>query len=87
MSYDHEGVIIDQLFVIHDAIDAVSSVSYLLRMANDLFNMRLSEDFLHWLDEMRRKEPDIPTRSEMARRCIERQARAAGVLKDAKRKP
>jgi hypothetical protein len=48
-------------------------------MANKLFNMRVADEYLVWLDEMRRKEKDIPDRSEMARRCIERQAREAGV--------
>jgi hypothetical protein len=50
-------------------------------MTNDLFNMRLPPEYLKWLDAMRRDEEDIPNRSEMARRCIERQARAAGVVK------
>lgn len=48
--------------------------------ANKLFNMRMAPEYLKWLDEMRRKEEDIPDRSEMARRCIERQAREAGVV-------
>ena len=54
-------------------------------MTNDLFNMRLPAEYLLWLDEMRRKEKDIPNRSEMARRCIERQAREAGVMEREKR--
>jgi hypothetical protein len=49
-------------------------------MAHDLFNLRLAPEYLRWLDDMRRKEEDIPTRSEMARRCIERQARVEGVI-------
>lgn len=36
-----------------------------------VFNMRVSEDLVRVLDDLRRQEPDIPTRSEMARRCIE----------------
>jgi hypothetical protein len=55
--------------------------------ANALFNMRLAPEYLTWLDELRRQEPDIPNRSEMARRCIERQARAAGVLEAPKKRP
>ena len=50
------------------------------RPVGELFNMRLPAEHLRWLDEMRRKEEDIPNRSEMARRCIERQAREAGVV-------
>jgi hypothetical protein len=53
--------------------------------ANDVVNLRLPAEYLHWLDEMRRKEKDIPNRSEMARRCIERQAREAGVVEREKR--
>ena len=49
-------------------------------MANDLFNMRLAPEYLRMLDEMRRREDDVPSRSEMARRCIERQAREAGLV-------
>ena len=52
-------------------------------MSNELFNMRLPPEHLRWLDAMRRKEEDIPTRSEMARRCIERQAKAQGVAEPA----
>lgn len=47
---------------------------------NPLFNMRLAPEYLTWLDDLRRQEPDIPTRSEMARRCIERAATAAGLV-------
>jgi hypothetical protein len=34
--------------------------------------IRLDERHLQILDDLRRVEPDIPTRSEMARRLIER---------------
>jgi metal-responsive CopG/Arc/MetJ family transcriptional regulator len=36
-----------------------------------VFNMRLPRELIRVLDDMRRQEDDIPTRSEMARRCIE----------------
>jgi hypothetical protein len=49
-------------------------------MTNELFNLRLPPEYLRWLDDMRRKEEDIPTRSEMARRCIQRQAKVQGVI-------
>jgi hypothetical protein len=49
-------------------------------MSDRPFNVRLAPEYYVWLDELRRKEPDIPDRSEMARRCIERQAREAGVI-------
>jgi len=61
--------------------------SYVFCMINALFNIRLAPEYLKWLDEMRRKEEDIPNRSEMARRCIERQAKLAGVIeREGKRK-
>ncbi len=54
----------------------------MLAMPNDLFNMRLSPEYLRWLDDMRRKEEDIPTRSEMARRCIAIVAEMRGLAKE-----
>ena len=36
-----------------------------------VFNMRLPPELIRLLDDLRRQEDDIPTRSEMARRCIE----------------
>jgi len=51
-------------------------------MTNELFNMRLPPEYLRWLDEMRRKEEDIPTRSEMARRCIAIVAEMRGMTKE-----
>ena len=39
-------------------------------MTNDLFNMRVTPEFLRCVDELRRKEEDIPNRSEMVRRCV-----------------
>lgn len=40
-----------------------------------VFNMRVSDEIVAALDDLRRAEKDIPTRSEMARRCIEAVAR------------
>ena len=53
-------------------------------MANDLFNMRLPPEYRHWLDELRRAEEDIPTQSEMARRCIAIVAQMRGLIDDGK---
>lgn len=36
-----------------------------------VFNMRVDAELLALVDELRRVEPDIPNRSEMARRAIE----------------
>lgn len=45
-------------------------------MANDTFlHMRIAPYDVESLDDLRRKEPDLPTRSEMVRRLI---ARATG---------
>jgi metal-responsive CopG/Arc/MetJ family transcriptional regulator len=41
------------------------------------FPVRLDEEDLRMIDELRRIEDDIPTRSEMVRRLIHRAARAA----------
>lgn len=41
--------------------------------------VRLSDAHLHILDDLRRREPDIPTRSEMIRRVIERAGQGVGV--------
>lgn len=46
-----------------------------------VFNMRVLPELVELLDDMRREEKDIPTRSEMARRCIERQAKLEGKRK------
>jgi hypothetical protein len=35
------------------------------------FQMRVDERFLQRLDDLRRAEPDLPSRTEMARRLIE----------------
>jgi hypothetical protein len=35
------------------------------------FQMRVDEHFLKRLDNLRRREPDLPSRTEMARRLIE----------------
>jgi len=35
------------------------------------FQMRVDEQFLRRLDNLRRAEPDLPSRTEMARRLIE----------------
>lgn len=37
-----------------------------------LFNVRMPEELLAVLDELRRVEKDIPTRSEMMRRLVQR---------------
>lgn len=47
-----------------------------------VFNMRVSPDLVEALDELRRQEKDIPTRSEMARRCIEIVAKRRKVVVD-----
>lgn len=46
-----------------------------------MIQIRADEAHKRWLDELRRNEPDIPSRAEMARRLIER----AGKRLDAKR--
>lgn len=42
------------------------------------FPIRLNDDELQMLDDIRREEPDLPVRSEMARRLIERAHSALG---------
>lgn len=37
-----------------------------------MINIRVPESFLAGLDLIRRDEPDLPPRSTMARRCVER---------------
>lgn len=40
-------------------------------MVNDRrFPMRVSEQFLHDLDEWRRQQPDLPSRAEAVRRLV-----------------
>ena len=39
------------------------------------FQMRVSQGFLKIVDELRRAEPDLPSRAEMIRRAIERAAK------------
>ncbi len=41
------------------------------------FPVRLDEEDLRMVDELRRVEDDIPTRSEMIRRLIQRAAKAS----------
>ena len=36
------------------------------------FQMRLSDDFIARLDAWRRRQPDLPTRTEAVRRLVER---------------
>ena len=36
-----------------------------------LFNMRADASFFGQLDELRRREPDLPNRTEMVRRLVE----------------
>lgn len=44
-------------------------------MAQDaILQMRIAGELVEQLDELRRQEPDIPTRSEMVRRLISRAA-------------
>lgn len=40
--------------------------------------VRLDDTHMQVLDDLRRREPDIPTRSEMIRRIIERAGAASG---------
>lgn len=42
-----------------------------------LLQMRLSEEHRRMLDELRKAEADLPSRSEMVRRLIERAAKPA----------
>ena len=45
----------------------------LLAMTQDsILHMRVSEDVKTLLDDLRKFEPDLPSRSEMVRRLIER---------------
>ncbi len=58
-------------------------MSYMQGMAKKetkmtVFNMRVSDEIVAALDDLRRAEKDIPTRSEMARRCIEIVAKLRG---------
>lgn len=48
-----------------------------------ILHMRLQEDLKRSLDDLRRQEPDLPTRSEMVRRLIQRAIEASA--KKAKR--
>jgi hypothetical protein len=41
------------------------------RIQDRPFQIRLTEDFLRSIDEWRRGEPDIPSRSEAIRRLVE----------------
>lgn len=41
---------------------------------DSILHMRVSEDVKAALDELRKREPDLPSRSEMVRRLIERAA-------------
>ena len=63
-----------------DVIDVFSATSYVVWMTkptyDPLFNVRLPPELLAMLDELRRVEPDIPTRSEMVRRLIRRSGEA-----------
>jgi len=44
-------------------------------------NFRLSLELLKELDELRRAEPDLPSRGEMLRRLIQRAVAAAKAIK------
>jgi len=51
---------------------------------NTLLQMRIAEEIVAKLDDLRRVEADIPSRSEMIRRLIER---ADGMVKKDKKAP
>lgn len=40
-------------------------------MKNKQLQMRVSEEFLRDLDELRKRQDDLPSRSEMIRRLVE----------------
>lgn len=44
---------------------------------DQILQMRLSADLKAMLDDLRRAEPDLPSRSEMIRRLIQRAAASA----------
>lgn len=44
-------------------------------MKNAILHMRISDEEKTVLDELRKAEPDLPSRSEMVRRLIERAAK------------
>ena len=68
MSYDHIFVI-DTPLTYNVACLTCNSMSKERKMV--VFNMRVPPETVAVIDELRRQEKDIPTRSEMARRCIE----------------
>ena len=49
---------------------------------NDVLNTRLPPEYVRWVDEMRRREDDVPTRSEMVRRLIASEAKRRGMTGD-----
>lgn len=42
-----------------------------LNLKNKQLQMRVSEEFLRDLDELRKRQDDLPSRSEMIRRLVE----------------
>jgi hypothetical protein len=51
-------------------------------MKGEQFNFRLSPELLKKLDDIRRGEPDIPTRAGVLRRLIEERAPAGTAAKE-----
>lgn len=47
-----------------------------LMAQDDILHMRISAELVASLDELRKREDDLPSRSEMVRRLIERAAEA-----------
>lgn len=45
-------------------------------MPTERFQLRVSKNFLKRVDEWRRKQPDLPTRSEAIRRIVEKEVRS-----------
>jgi len=48
------------------------------KIQTSAFTMRVDEEFFHSLDEARRKEADLPSRSELVRRLVMRAAKKGG---------
>ena len=56
-------------------------------MSETKITLRIPPDLLQVLDDVRRDEPDVPNRSAMVRRLIERVAAAKKAEKAASKKP
>lgn len=71
---------VDKVF----CVDISATLAYLHLMTQDaILHMRIPEDTKRLLDVLRKGEPDLPSKSEMVRRLIERSFEAR---KEAKRK-